>query len=144
MKELNTQILISATAERVWEILMDFERYPEWNPFVRSISGEANEGSRLKVHIKPEGGMGMTLTPLVVDSSPNQRFAWQGKLLIEGVFDGRHEFILEGQGEAGIIFIHREEFTGLLVPILWPMLKTNTRLGFEGMNAALKARAEAI
>ncbi len=144
MKELNTEILISAPAERVWEILMDFERYPQWNPFVRTISGEATEGSRLKVNIKPEGGVGMTLTPLVVDSSKNQKFGWRGKLFIGGIFDGIHEFIIHDQGETGVRFVHREEFTGLLVPILWPMLETKTRLGFEGMNVALKARAEAI
>ena len=36
-----------------------------------------------------------------------------------------------------------ERFGGVLVPFLRKMLDTSTRAGFEAMNAALKARAEA-
>ncbi len=143
MKELRTEIQIDAAGDAVWATLMDFERYPEWNPFVRSISGETRIGSPLTVHIKPEGGMGMTLYPSVVTSEANRAFAWKGKLGISGLFDGRHEFIIEPNGGKGVRFVHREEFTGILVPLLWPMLEKNTRRGFEEMNAALKKRAEA-
>ena len=40
-------------------------------------------------------------------------------------------------------FTQREEFRGVLVPLLWKQLDTRTRAGFEAMNEALKARAEA-
>ena len=36
-KQIKTSIHINATKEKVWEILMDFEKYPEWNPFIKSI-----------------------------------------------------------------------------------------------------------
>ena len=39
MKELHSEIEIDASAERVWGILTDFASYPEWNPFIRRISG---------------------------------------------------------------------------------------------------------
>lgn len=42
MTELNTEIEIRASAERVWNALMDFDAYPKWNPFVREISGRAD------------------------------------------------------------------------------------------------------
>jgi len=38
--------------------------------------------------------------------------------------------------------LHREIFKGVLVPLLWKKLNTQTRVGFEGINAALKHRAE--
>lgn len=142
MRTLETEIEMNAGAEAVWSVLMDFEKYPKWNPFVRSISGEAKEGSTITVYIKPERGMGMTLTPKVVAAEANRRFAWKGKLGFGGIFDGHHEFIIEGNEDGKVRFIHREGFTGLLVPIFWPMLEKNTRRGFEEMNAALKKRAE--
>lgn len=120
---------------------MDFAKYPQWNPFIREISGEAKPGSTLNVFIKPEGGMGAKISPVVVTVAENAKFAWKGKLGITGIFDGQHEFVLEPNGD-NVRFVHREEFSGFLVPALWPMLEKNTRRGFEEMNAALKALAE--
>lgn len=142
MRELRTEIDIRATAEDIWKILMDFERFPEWNPFVRSITGEAKVGAGLKVRIEPEGGMGMTMTPKVVAADKPKKFAWKGKLLFAGLFDGQHEFTLEDESDGRTKFVHREEFSGMLVPILWPMLERNTTRGFNDMNAALKKKAE--
>ncbi len=142
MKELRTEIEINTPVETVWLALMEFENYPNWNPFIRKIVGEAKIDSTLKVYIKPSGGMGMTLTPNVVKAEANKIFAWKGKLGISGIFDGQHEFILEQTDSGKTRFVHCEEFTGFLVPLIWPMLETNTRRGFEEMNTALKNLAE--
>lgn len=142
MTELTTEIEINARAEKVWKVLMDFEAYPEWNRFVREISGKAKVGATLSVYIKPEGGTGAKLAPAVVEVSENKLFAWKGKLGIRGIFDGRHEFQIEPIADDKVRFIQREEFSGILVPVLWPMLRKNTQRGFEDMNRALKERAE--
>ena len=39
MRELNSEIEIDASAERVWQLLTDLDRFPQWNPFIRSITG---------------------------------------------------------------------------------------------------------
>jgi uncharacterized protein YndB with AHSA1/START domain len=56
MKQLHTEIEISAPAERVWELLTDFASYPQWNPFIRNISGLPASGERLEVRLEPSGG----------------------------------------------------------------------------------------
>jgi hypothetical protein len=38
---------------------------------------------------------------------------------------------------------HSESFQGYLVPLLWRSVEPASRAGFEAMNRALKARAEA-
>jgi hypothetical protein len=72
--EIITTISISASPERVWEVLMDFARYPEWNPFVRSIEGSPTEGSVLQVRIEPPGGKAMTFRPVVLRRSEGREF----------------------------------------------------------------------
>jgi uncharacterized protein YndB with AHSA1/START domain len=54
--ELRREIEIDARPEEVWHVLMDFRSYPEWNPFIVSIEGEARPGARLKVRIAPPTG----------------------------------------------------------------------------------------
>lgn len=142
MTELVTEIEINSSAENVWAALMDFESYPKWNPFIREIRGAAEVDSILAVHIKPEGGMGAKLRPKVIRADANTMFAWKGKFGVSGIFDGKHEFIIEPIDSDRVRFIQREEFSGLLVPVLWPMLEKNTRRGFDDMNKALKALAE--
>ena len=61
---------------------------------------------------------------------------------LPGLFDGRHRFDLEPTG-SGSRLVHREFFHGILVRVLRKSLDSQTRPGFELMNEALKARAEA-
>ncbi len=143
MKELRTEIDIEAPAERVWQILTDFTSYPEWNPFVRRISGEAQEGAQLEVYLQASGARGMTFRPTVLKAEPSREFRWRGKLFIQGLFDGEHVFEIEQLAENRVRFVQRESFRGLLTPMLLRMLENDTRRGFEEMNAALKSRAEA-
>jgi len=141
MKEIQTQIEIQASPEKIWNILMDFDHYPEWNPFIKSISGDKKPGSKLTNFIQPPGENGMTFKPVVLINKANQEFRWLGKLWGGGFFNGEHYFILKDLGNNTIQFIHGEKFTGILVGMLGGMLK-NTKNGFELMNQALKARAE--
>ena len=48
MKELCTEIEIQASSEQVWQILADFARFPQWNPFIRRAKGQAKAGARLR------------------------------------------------------------------------------------------------
>ncbi|MBC8043912.1 MAG: SRPBCC domain-containing protein [Rhizobacter sp.] len=140
--ELTTEIIINASAETVWKILMDFKKFPEWNPFIRRISGEAKVGATLEVFIQPSGGSGMTFTPVVLAADPSQEFRWLGKLWIKGLFDGEHQFKLQPLGDGKVRLIHAEKFSGVLVSLLKKMLDTDSRRGFTEMNAALKQLAE--
>jgi hypothetical protein len=142
MKQLHTEIDVEAPAERVWEVLMDFASYPQWNPFIRNISGLPAPGERLEVRLEPPGGRGMTFKPQVLNAEPNRQLRWLGRLLVPGLFDGEHSFTIQPLEERCVRFVQREEFKGLLVPLFARSLETNTRRGFEQMNRALKERAE--
>ena len=39
MKNIQTEILINTDITKVWDVLMNFDSYPKWNPFITSISG---------------------------------------------------------------------------------------------------------
>lgn len=142
MKEIVTEIGIESSAERVWQLLIDFAAYPQWNPFIRRVTGEAEAGERLEAYIQPSGAKGMTFRPTVLAAEPNRELRWLGHFLIPGLFDGEHVFTIEPLGAGRVRFVQREIVKGLLVSLFMRLLEKNTRRGFEEMNRALKARAE--
>ena len=64
MKQIETEILIEASPEKIWAILTDFAKHNKWNPFIKSIRGEKKIGGKLTVSIEPPGGNGMTFQSL--------------------------------------------------------------------------------
>jgi hypothetical protein len=142
MLEIRTEIDICAPARRVWEVLLDFPSHPEWNPFVRSISGAAVKGRRLCVSVQPEPGKGMTFRPTVLSAEPGKELRWRGRFLVPGLFDGEHFFELHETDSERTRFVHGERFSGVLVALLKASLDGPTRSGFVRMNQALKERAE--
>ena len=139
--QLHTEITIAAQAERVWEVLTTFERYPEWNPFISSITGKTEVGSRLVARLNA-GGRQMTIRPRLLAADRPRELRWRGSLGIPGLFDGEHRFRLEPAGAGSVRFIQEERFSGVLAPLVLRFIGEETRQGFEAMNDALKARAE--
>jgi hypothetical protein len=142
MRELETSIEIDATPERVWEILTDFDSYPDWNPFIRSARGKPEVGAKLENRLEPPEGRAMTFKPTVLAAKPARELRWLGRLFLPGIFDGEHLFRIEPLESGRTRFVQSERFRGVLVPLFGKTLE-QTRRGFEAMNAALKQRAEA-
>ncbi|OLC55133.1 MAG: polyketide cyclase [Acidobacteria bacterium 13_1_40CM_4_69_4] len=139
-----SQIEIDAPSRRVWHTLVDFDAYPDWNPFIRSISGAARPGGRLSVEIRPPGRRPMSFRPLVLRAQPHRELRWRGRLLLPGLFDGEHIFGIAPLSSGRVRFSQREKFSGLLVPLVGRTLLDATRRGFEEMNRALGRRCETV
>jgi hypothetical protein len=112
MKTIRTEITINASPERIWTILVNFEQYPGWNPFIKTITGEKKVQGKLKVFIQPQGQKGMAFNPSIEQYQPNSHLQWIGNLWIKGLFDGRHSFKLVPLEQGKTLFIHSEQFSG--------------------------------
>ena len=140
---LHADIEIQAPAERVWTVLTDFATYPQWNPFIKSVVGSPQKGERLQIVIQPSGGKALRFSPIVLTADTGRELRWLGRLMLPGIFDGEHWFVIEPLTGDRVRFTQRERFTGLLVRPLRTSLDRDTQRGFEEMNLALKTRAEA-
>jgi len=142
--DLRAEIEIDADPATVWGVLLDFEAYPDWNPFIHPIVGEQVVGARLRVRIQPPGSRGMTMKPRVTVVEPERTFGWLGTFGIPHIFDGAHRFELEPiEGGARTRFVQSEHFRGVLLPLAARSILPNTLRGFEAMNQALAERAVA-
>lgn len=141
MRELRREIEVEAPPGRVWAVVIDFAAYPDWNPFIRRISGELLEGARLEVRIEPPEARATTFRPTVRAVEANRELRWLGRLLVPGIFDGEHSLRIEPLDGGRSRFVQSERFSGVLVGLVKGTL-AKTEAGFEQMNTALKARVE--
>lgn len=150
---VETEIVINAPANIVYNILTDFDSYSEWNPFIVESSKDTQDLIEHKTiltnKMKPNpDSSGIVFTPTVIKVEENKEFEWLGILCCRGCFDGNHYFKIEelSSETSSIKFIHGERFYGCLIVscicCIDCLLMNDTKQGFEKMNNALKERAE--
>ena len=142
MKEIHTQIDIHASAERAWQLLLDFNNYSQWNPFIRQINGVPNVGTKLEIHLHTASGKTRIYRPTITKLEPYHELRWYGKSFIPGMFNGEHIFTIKTFDANHILFLHREIFTGLGVILAGDRLDKDMYQSFEKMNNAFKAQLE--
>ena len=138
---IERSIEIDASPATVWSVLTDTAAYPDWNPFMTKLTGDFTVGATLEVRIEPPNARPMTFKPTVLEADPDRELRWLGRFILPGVLDGEHSLRIEPLAGGRSRFVQGERFSGLLLRPFKSMLG-KTELGFEQMNAALKARAE--
>ena len=138
---------IDASPAHVWSILLDLERWPEWNTYAIGVEveGEVAIGTRLVVTIVQDDWPDpLVVTPVLTRLDPGRELGWHGSLGLEGVHETDHYFQMEPLGAGGTRFHHAEEFRGWLAWLLGSEASREfTGRAFQTMNENLKARVEA-
>jgi hypothetical protein len=141
MKENRNEIEIQSTPERVWEILTDFDKYPEWNPLLCSAEGKLAAGEKVNLTARSASN-DMNLLCTVTAVEPNRQFSWKFHVILPFLFRGEHIFKIEPINEHKVRFIDREIFHGLLVPLQAKKLEMDSKPAMIAMGKALKERVE--
>jgi hypothetical protein len=139
MRRIGTVVHIQAAPELVWQVLVDFSGYPRWSPQV-TLAGRPEQGRRLQVTAAAPGANGMRFNALVLAAEPARLLRWRGRVLLPGLCDGVHEFVLAPLA-GGTQLVHAENFSGLLLPFLGAGLR-RTEQHMDEQNLALKRQAE--
>ena len=133
---IKTEIHINKNPEAVWKCLTDFPAHAEWNPFLTRVDQISDKQLQVEFNGKT------TFIPDILKMEPNKELRWVGKLGgVNLLFKGEHYFILKAE-KKGTLFVHGEDFTGILAWLLWPFMKKKFEGYYIRMNQALKARVE--
>ena len=138
---ISTAVEIDAPPARVWGVLVNLPAYPEWNPFIVEASGTVAAGERLSLRMSLPGRRPMSIKPRLLVVEPERELRWKGRLVIPGLFDGEHVFVLTPLEGGRTRLDHWERFGGLLLPIAKGMVYDATVESFHALNAALAKRA---
>ncbi|BDW83484.1 hypothetical protein MACH24_29220 [Erythrobacter sp. Dej080120_24] len=141
---IRTQIEIDAPKERIWDILVDLDRYHEWNPFITDARGRIAPGATFEVRPRTDSGKRHVFVPQVTDYREHREFTWTGAFYFRWIALGDHTFRLTELENGRVRVDHDERIYGFAAPLLYLLTKEQIMTGFEAMNAALKTRAETI
>lgn len=128
---------IRAPADKIWKILMDTAKYPEWDPHCDRIEGAPALGTTLRAYTKLSPGRAFPAKVTTLDAA--RKMVWTGGMPL-GLFKGERTFLLE-PADGGTAFTVREAFTGPLLFMLRRSIPDMTG-PFRDFADGLKRRAE--
>ena len=141
---IETQIAIDAPPERVWAVIADFARYPEWNPFILEVIGVVREEASVRYRFEFPRGVRIWAVAKVLRYTPGKELLWEAHFLSSRVFSGAHHFKVLPGGDRGTVFLHGELFSGFLSPLAWPLIRLAGPRIYNSLNLALKQRVQAL
>jgi hypothetical protein len=139
MKSFRTSTLIRSTPDTIWSILTDASRWSEWNTTVSKIDGKIAPGEKITVYAKVNPGRAFPLK--VSEFIPGKKMVWAGGMPL-GLFKGERTYTLTPRSDGQVEFDMREEFSGLMAPLITKSIP-DLQPSFEEFALALKQRAEA-
>lgn len=142
MLEIRTHIDIAASASLVWGILTDFGSYRRWNPFIRSIVGQAQVGNSIQVTQAVAAIGAETLRSELTHVREPRELRWLGRWAIPGTYSAERRFSIESLPGGGVRFHQVERYRGIVVRFTRRRLRQGMEPAFCAMNLALKRRAE--
>ena len=142
MKDVPTvrvELIIPAPRRAVWEVLVDFARYPEWNPFTIGVDTTGRIGDPVLLDVNL-GGRRMKMRERMRVFEPQRRVGWGLHLLGGSLLDCTRVQELEDAGEGSTRYVCHEAFRGLSVPLFYGLFRRAMQEGFEANAQALSRR----
>lgn len=139
------RIEITAPARFVWEVLVDYPRYPEWNPYTVAVATTLAIGDRIDLTLpNPDGSPGTFVNReyiRVVD--PPRLLRYDTGEELPGIFAVRDQWI-EGLGPDRCAYRTTDTISG--EHAAWVMASSGewVRAGFNAVAEALRTRSEQL
>lgn len=129
------EIIVDAEPQRVWDVLTDIDRWPEWQPGVSRarLEGSLGPGSTFRWRAN-----GLPIRSTLREVEPPSRVSWEGKA--PGT-RAAHVWTLAAQGSQTVVRTE-ESFEGWLPRLMRKSMQRNLEGALRGGLEGLKRRAE--
>jgi len=144
---ISKTVEINAPASVVWDILIDMEKYPEWNPFCVECESTLEMGAPVKMKLKSYVNAGPEFfenTEFVCAKIPEKLISWELPHYDAWPYPARRDQIIESTGDNSCRYHSTDAFLGPdgihVMRFAGPWVKQ----AFDDTADALKVRAEAM
>ena len=138
MKTYQAAVKIQASPQKIWDVLVDANAYPTWDPGMDHIEGQIAPGAKVKFFTKlnPDQAFAVKVTTF----EPGQKMVLTGGMPF-GLFKSERTHSLTPMEDGQTLFNTEETFSGLLFPLFGSQIPDLTD-SFNQFAAGLKERAE--
>ncbi len=135
---------ICAPIDIVWKVLVDIEKYGEWNPFTYRVETSLKVGDPVDLYVRmPKGGDQIQRELVQIVDKPHT-LAWGMKMGFEFILKAQRQQKIEIIDEQRCRFRTWDSFSGFMTPVVIRKFGDDMENGFNAMALALKERAESI
>ena len=136
---------IEAPQAFVWDVLVDYARYPEWNPYTVRVDTRLEVGADVVLHLPDPANPGATFTTTevmrVID--PPHHLQYDTADHLPGIFAVRDQWVTDlGGGRSS--YRTSDVFSGEYAQAAFDMQGQWVKDGFDAVARALKVRAEEL
>jgi hypothetical protein len=144
MTDIGTTIDIHAPRAKVWSILVDLARYPEWNPFTPRVEATLKVGDPVILHVRMKPEQKTMRQPEVMTSYvEGEELGWGTTMGHRILLHANRTQKLVDLGGDRTRYESVDRFEGAIVPLVMALYGKHVQRGFDETARALKARAEA-
>jgi uncharacterized protein YndB with AHSA1/START domain len=139
---LTTEVEIAAPPREVWDLLVDFDGYPQWNEWLPELRGEAVEGGRATAKVWLDGKLRRARHRVLQVDAPRTLCWRDAGVTTWFVWARRCRFLSEGADGTTTL---REELTlnGTFVNAAMRRYGDSMQRGLESEAESLRRHAEA-
>jgi uncharacterized protein YndB with AHSA1/START domain len=136
-------VTIEAPAELVWQVLVDFASYDQWNSFCPSIEAELRIGSPVKMKVDLGQGLQEQVEFITCLEAP-QKITWSMENNPGDPIHADRSQVIEAVDENTCTYVTYDEFSGEAAEAMVEMLGQAVESGFNICAHGLKERAEKL
>lgn len=141
----SVEVEINVPAAFVWDVLVDYPNYPQWNPYTVRVDTTLALGERIDLTLpNPDGSDGTFLNReyvRIVDPPHHLRYDTGQEM--PGIFAVRDQWLTE-RGPDRCAYHTTDTISGKYADAVMQQTGAWVKTGFDAVAHALKARAETL
>jgi len=142
MFTLSHRIAIHAEPDRVWQVLTEFSAYPDWNPYLKRVTGELGIKRKLKIEMQLQTGHPYLAKPRVLEIENESKLTFRSRLYFPGFYDVTHFFVVLPTTKHRTELTYTQEWKGKVAQGLYKKMGKETEDAILAMLKALKKRVQ--
>jgi uncharacterized protein YndB with AHSA1/START domain len=139
MLKIEHSLEIAASVDEVWSVIVDADRYAEWNPFVVGCKSSLVVGEPIKMKVKVLPWVAMPQKETILEHEPGKLLNY-GIAIPLGILASTRKHILTPLENGHTRYESQFCLSGWLAPLVDFMLGNQLRRGFSAMTVGIRDR----
>ncbi|HEY1427179.1 MAG TPA: SRPBCC domain-containing protein [Caulobacteraceae bacterium] len=140
--KIEYRVGVQTPAQPIWDMIMDIDGWPAWNPLYPQAKGKVGFDARLDLTVAIPGEPPREIHPTIVDWTPNEQIIWRLSLL-GGLIRSTRYIETETLENGNVIFSNGEIFEGPALRLIGRKRQKAIKAGFAAFGEAVRTRVEA-